>query len=96
MLRYERLVAEKENEEHNTKVNKKWSKCSKDAKELWRMVDWKGAVQEDNQNELSFQEIYTFFTGIFQSDKTSKSPKIMEMKEEIEIQCVNSNYRYEY
>ena len=83
-LRYERLVAEKENEEHNTKVNKKWSKCSKDAKELWRMVDWKGAVQEDNQNELSFQEIYTFFTGIFQSDKTSKSPKIMEMKEEIE------------
>ena len=83
-LRYERIALNKENLEHNTKVNKKWANCSKDAKELWRMIDWKGSVQEDNQNELSFQEIYNFFINIFQSKKTSKSPVIMDAKDKLE------------
>ena len=32
----------------------------KNAKELLKLVDWKGSVQEDDHNELSFQEIYNF------------------------------------
>lgn len=82
-LSCEEITLAKENEEHNTKVNKKWTRRSKDSKELWRMIDWKGSVQEDNQNELSFQEIYTFFTNIFQSKKTLNSPKITDVKEKL-------------
>ena len=65
-IQYEQITVRKENEEYNTKVNQKWSKCKKDAKELWRMIDWKGNVQEDSQNELSYHEIYQFFESIFQ------------------------------
>ena len=82
-LSYEKITLAKENEEHNTKVNRSWTKRSKDAKELWRMIDWKGSVQEDNQNELSFQEIYTFFTNIFQSKKTVNAPKITDVKNKL-------------
>ena len=82
-LDYEKIAITKENEEHNTRVNKKWSNHSKDAKELWRMIDWKSSVQEDNENELSYQEIYTFFTNIFQSKKTIHSPKITDIKEKL-------------
>ena len=39
-------------------------RCSENAKELWKLVDWKGSVQEDDHNELSFQEIYNFFNII--------------------------------
>ena len=83
-LRYEKIALNKENIEHNTKVNKKWANCSKDAKELWKMIDWKGSVQEDDQNELSFQEIYRFFLNIFQSKKTSKSPVIADSKNKLD------------
>ena len=83
-LRYERIAREKENVEHNIKVNKKWINCSKDAKELWKMIDWKGSVQGDDQNELSFQEIYKFFINIFQSKKTANAPVIMDVKDKLD------------
>ena len=47
------------------------------------MIDWKGNVKEDDQNELSYHEIYQFFESIFQSKKTSESPVLAEIQDEI-------------
>ena len=102
-MKFEQIMMEKENEDYNTKVNKKWKNCSKNSKDLWRMIDWKGNTQEDHK-ELSYQEIYDFFTNIFQSKKTSKSPVISDIKDKVvsyqienpttdtEIQCSEIDY----
>ena len=88
-MRYENIANQKENEEHNTRINKRWSKCAKDGKKLWSLVDWKGQVQEDSQNDLSYHEIYKFFIDIFQSSKTSNSPVITDALAEMNMYNVN-------
>ena len=71
---YTTLTNKKKNEEHDTQTNIKWANSSTDAKKLWRMIDWKGEIREDTNNELSPYEIYSFFTKIFQARKTANSP----------------------
>ena len=48
------------------------------------MIDWKGNVEKDDEKELSHQEIYNFFTKIFQSTKTLESPTITDVSNEIQ------------
>ena len=83
-IRYEEITVRKENEEYNTKVNRKWVKCKKEPKELWSMVDWKGNVREDSRNELSYHEIYQFFDSIFQSKKTVNAPVLADVQREVD------------
>ena len=96
----ERIARKKQNEEYNTKVNKKWANSTKNSKELWKLIDWKGKVQEDDKKDLSYQEIYNFFTNIFQSKKTSKSPVISDIADkiynyEVNLPITDIDIRYE-
>ena len=96
----EQLLIQKENEEYNTNTNKKWKNCLKNSKDLWRMINWKGKIQDDDQESLSYQEIYDFFTNIFQSKKTSKSPVISDISYEInnyhmEVPATDVEIKYE-
>ena len=76
-------MRKKEGEEYDTQTNIKWSKYSTDTRKLWKMIDWKGEVREDSQNELSPHEIYSFFTKIFQAKKTEASPLLFDIMHQL-------------
>ena len=72
-LLYDTLTNEKENEEFNISKNSKWYNCAKDAKKQWSLIDWKGTINQEN-DDLSYQQIHNFFLNVFQSPKISSDP----------------------
>lgn len=87
-LNYHSLANQKENEELNIKKNSKWCNVEKDAKKLWKMIDWKGKIAED-KTTLSNQEIHSFFKNVFQANKLKDDPILERNSTEITV-CNNT------
>ena len=83
-LLYHDIANIKENEEFNIKKNSKWYNVKKDPKKLWKLIDWKGKVAED-EPELSHHEVHNFFKNIFQAPKLIEDPVLDESSEELDM-----------
>ena len=72
----QKMARKHEEEEFNTKTNKRWNSCKKDGRTLWSLIDWKGQSVNYQIEEIPPETIQKYFRGIFQSPKIVDTPSI--------------------
>ena len=74
----QRMARKHEDEEFNTRTNKRWNSCRKDGRTLWSLIDWKGKSIDYQTEEIAPEAIQSYFRGIFQSPKIIDTPPIQD------------------
>ena len=74
----QKMARKYEEEEFNTKTNKRWNSCKKDGRTLWSLIDWKGKSVNYQIEDIPPETIQKYFKGIFQSPKIVDTPPIHE------------------
>ena len=75
-VRYQKLAADAEQEEINTKKNSAWKNAKADGKKMWSLIDWKGRADSKKEVLIEESDIRPYFAKIFQSEKTQHHPKV--------------------
>ena len=82
-LKYENLALQAENNELNMSCNKAWKNVRHDSKKMWDRIDWRGKDELKNDSNVNESQIKSYFTSIFQSEKTVNNPIVSDVNEDL-------------